>query len=660
MMKVILLLILTLSFSACKKTLPESQVKSLSGKDYKDLNDGLFSEADVSVFKDFMVGQGALIKEYVTVSGGMIFTLSNGDNPYGQELFFYNESTRKWRILADIDQEPYEGSEPLGLKVLGTTLYFTARTKDFGRELYSLDLTTESFVRLTDINTGEDDGIFTLWDGDDDKVPLEVIDDGDVKVYSLGNFDNGAGPTSSLLEYNVTTDTATHMEYTSSVITGINRLYNCSGYIFAFTDGQIYEAESNSTLTSYGSHIGANNFTTLSNVFYYTSNGGTYKITPSTNSQVQLTKSSNVEQLVALGTGLYGTINGDLHTISSADSANPALIDINADTLAADVKDLVIAQGKMCFTALDDTASQSGRFLYCSKGNAPTTKAHFTSYDFDAGSDKDKKVGKVIETSTGIAVAATDSTGSSIFTFIIDASFATGGLVSPIRVMPYNDLIYGYIESNYEVFLSFGNTVMARDNFAIFNSYHGSLSSVATELRFAYEDPNGLSTNGSSYVLPKFKAGNKLVGNYFFNFKSFWTIDLDTKVVTEFELGTIKGEPYQFNGKYYFHVQHQILPEIVEYDPNSNTARHLHPCGQIDTDPGAPEVWVPNFCLADRIIIHEGVGNNLFYTANVNNGLEPPQASGYNLWTVDVTTAIPLAKEYMDMYLLDSRDVIYL
>ena len=208
MMKVILLLILTLSFSACKKTLPESQVKSLSGKDYKDLNDGLFSEADVSVFKDFMVGQVALIKEYVTVSGGMIFTLSNGDNPYGQELFFYNESTRKWRILADIDQEPYEGSEPLGLKVLGTTLYFTARTKDFGRELYSLDLTTESFVRLTDINTGEDDGIFTLWDGDDDKVPLEVIDDGDVKVYSLGNFDNGAGPTSSLLEYNVTTDTA--------------------------------------------------------------------------------------------------------------------------------------------------------------------------------------------------------------------------------------------------------------------------------------------------------------------------------------------------------------------------------------------------------------------------------------------------------------------
>lgn len=662
MKRVILLLLFITSFSACKKTIPESQVKSLSGKDYKSLNDGVFSESDISLVKDFLVGQSVVIDQWVSAPGGLIFTIKNGDNPYGQELFFYNEASRKWRVVADIVQEPYEGSMPMGLKVLGNTLYFTAQTKEHGREFYSLDLSGSwQWNRLSDINAGDVDSVFIYWEGDRGKLEFEAVDNSGVKLYALGNYHNGVNYVPSLMEYDVSSNTAIHLA-TSSVVTNFKKIYNAGGVIFGITNaGDIFQVSATPDLDLINTVANTRNYNHIGADFYFTSGQTIYKVSgKALSSSAQL---SEIREMIALGTNLYAVMNGDLYSVTT--TLTSTLISMNDDqNYSAQVKNLTAVQEKLCLTALDDTLNGSGRFLFCSKGSSVSSKSSFQSYDFDATNGGENKIGKIVETSTGIAVAATTSDGSSVFTFVIDASFSTLGLTSPIQVMPYRPKLYGYIEKNYGQFLSFSNTIMAQDEFDWLQSYHSSLTSEGTDLRYAYEDPSGGATNGSSYIKPKFMAANMLIGDYIGNIKSFWSLDLDSKVVTVFELGSILSEPLEHNGKYYFVTSYKMLKEIVEYNPATNSARLLHPCGQT---PDGFSGYTPNFCFpgdntfAGDIKLHQFVGDNIYYTASYHDGQSPPMETGYNIWTINVTDTTPLAKEFeytFDMGSIDNVEFV--
>ena len=96
---------------------------------------------------------------YITEYKGKLYFHGRTDS-FGRELYYYDPTINHIGIVADI--EPTDTATgafgPRNLIVIDNYLYFTAKTVQYGRELYRYDGTNPP-LRVTDINPNNRDGI---------------------------------------------------------------------------------------------------------------------------------------------------------------------------------------------------------------------------------------------------------------------------------------------------------------------------------------------------------------------------------------------------------------------------------------------------------------------------------------------------------------------
>ena len=133
----LLILLSIFILSSCGKRLPITDVRSLSGKSYHGAN------ARVSLIRDFDKGAMFLITHSIKVPGGMFYTTIDFNlNPYGSELFFFDDSNGTSHLVADIN--PGEDSSNVSnfSDPGGDWVYFLAQTDERGREIHRVHKTT--------------------------------------------------------------------------------------------------------------------------------------------------------------------------------------------------------------------------------------------------------------------------------------------------------------------------------------------------------------------------------------------------------------------------------------------------------------------------------------------------------------------------------------
>lgn len=149
-MKLIFLL-LTLVLFSCGKKLPDAQIRSLSGKNYHGVN------ARVSLMHDFQKGRLSVVDHSVKVPGGMFYSPTNFISPYGSEVMYFDNSTGKSELIADIILGQ-KGSNPSNFSYPGGDwVYFLANTENDGREIFRVNRNTFVIQQLPEGDVGSGD-----------------------------------------------------------------------------------------------------------------------------------------------------------------------------------------------------------------------------------------------------------------------------------------------------------------------------------------------------------------------------------------------------------------------------------------------------------------------------------------------------------------------
>jgi ELWxxDGT repeat protein len=104
-------------------------------------------------------GPGSAFPGKITVFNNKLY-FSAYTSTLGAELYMYDPTTNTTSLVADISTGP-TNSTPDDLMVADNKLYFSAMTATYGRELYSYSGTGLP-VRLTDLNAGIGDGIYSI------------------------------------------------------------------------------------------------------------------------------------------------------------------------------------------------------------------------------------------------------------------------------------------------------------------------------------------------------------------------------------------------------------------------------------------------------------------------------------------------------------------
>jgi ELWxxDGT repeat protein len=210
-MKLIVFTLLFILFG-CGKKLPDTQIRSLSGMDYNGPN------SRINLIHDFNNGTMFLISHSIKVPNGMFFsTLNFNLNAYGSELYYFDNSTGTYELVADI-RPGKEASNPSDFSDPGGDwVYFLASTEERGREIHRVHKTTFLVEELPEgVSDDSCDGMYNdsfVMKGNTQKG-FVVIQENPIVAYGTGQFETGGACAGSLekrlVEYTYDGTTATY------------------------------------------------------------------------------------------------------------------------------------------------------------------------------------------------------------------------------------------------------------------------------------------------------------------------------------------------------------------------------------------------------------------------------------------------------------------
>lgn len=198
----IVLILLTFIIASCSKTLPQNEIRSLSGKDYVSLrNNRIHLVHDFSQAVNFMVG------ESIKVPGGMFFTTEEFTiNFWGQDLYYFDDATKEAYLVNDLrpgaDSAEVSNFQDPG----GDYIYFLADTMNQGTELHRVHKTTFEVEMLPEGFVGEN----SSFEDTDDENTLLIFSENPLVVYGAAYSYNATNTV--LVEYTYDGSTVTYGE----------------------------------------------------------------------------------------------------------------------------------------------------------------------------------------------------------------------------------------------------------------------------------------------------------------------------------------------------------------------------------------------------------------------------------------------------------------